>query len=195
MKSCPHITESWCLDCVGELSKEIWRLRGALAAATPARPESDKIREDMAQLQSARDSIGEQVTTAKRRARQTGVYSDGQWLRAAEHAHTVKGREIGSMQIRLGSAVRAEKSMRAAVSTPSPGWQPISTAPKDVELLLWVNIAVGPTVVKQGCWYHDDDSGEQGWIDVDGNVLSVTHWRNVPAPPRAETWTQQHDHD
>jgi len=66
-------------------------------------------------------------------------------------------------------------------------WQPIGTAPKDAEVMLWVDLAVGPPLVKQGCWYHDEGINEEGWIDTEGQILRVTHWMPLPAPPEAKT--------
>ena len=64
-------------------------------------------------------------------------------------------------------------------------WQPIETAPKDSEVLLWVDIAVGNPLVIQGCWFSDEEMGESGWIDVNGEVHEVTHWMPLPDPPEA----------
>ena len=63
-------------------------------------------------------------------------------------------------------------------------WLPIATAPKDKELLLWVGIAIGPPLVKQGCWFRIDRK-EKGWIDTDGRVVNATHWMPIPAPPQS----------
>ena len=72
----------------------------------------------------------------------------------------------------------------AALQAEPQGWRPIETAPKDAHALLWIDIVIGQPLVVQGCWFHDDDADEKGWIDLDGNVLNATHWMPLPAPPK-----------
>lgn len=71
----------------------------------------------------------------------------------------------------------------AALQAEPQGWMPIETAPKDAHALLWIDIAIGKPLVVQGCWFHDDDADEKGWVDLDGNVLNATHWMPLPATP------------
>ena len=78
----------------------------------------------------------------------------------------------------LTDAATALEAMEAG------GWRPIETAPKDAHALLWIDIAIGQPLVVQGCWFHDDDADEKGWIDLDGNVLNATHWTPLPTPPK-----------
>ena len=80
----------------------------------------------------------------------------------------------------------ASKKVRAAIAAlqaEPQGWRPIETAPKDAHALLWIDIAIGQPLVVQGCWFHDDEEDEKGWIDLDGKVLNATHWMPLPATP------------
>ena len=61
-------------------------------------------------------------------------------------------------------------------------WQPIETAPKNAYVLLFVDIAIGPPLIVQGCWF-EVDRRDRGWIDTNGNVVPVTHWMPLPSPP------------
>lgn len=62
-------------------------------------------------------------------------------------------------------------------------WQPIETAPKGSYVLLWGEFEIGDPVVVQGCWFN---SGiENGWIDLNGEVINATHWMSLPKPPEA----------
>lgn len=63
-------------------------------------------------------------------------------------------------------------------------WQPLKTAPKNTEVLLWVKVAVGSPLVVQGCWYSDEDAGTSGWIDTNGTSWPVTHWMPLPEAPK-----------
>jgi len=85
-----------------------------------------------------------------------------------------RGRELYATLLAAAQAVQAV-----------PGWQPIETAPKDAYLLLWIDIVIGHPLVVQGCWFHDDDEDEKGWIDLDGKVLHATHWTPLPPAPGA----------
>ncbi len=83
------------------------------------------------------------------------------------------------------AAFEAVRAAIAALQAAEPqGWRPIETAPKDAHALLWIDIAIGQPLVVQGCWFHDDDADEKGWIDLDGNVLNATHWMPLPTPPK-----------
>ena len=63
-------------------------------------------------------------------------------------------------------------------------WRDIETAPKDVEVLLWVKVAVGSPLVVQGCWYFDKYIDDSGWIDTNGTIWPVSHWMPLPEPPK-----------
>ena len=66
------------------------------------------------------------------------------------------------------------------------GWRPIEAAPKDKEILLHVEVTVGPMLVVQGCWFSVSQEDE-GWIDtLTGDVWTPTHWMPLPAPPTKE---------
>jgi hypothetical protein len=57
-------------------------------------------------------------------------------------------------------------------------WQPIETAPKFTELLLWDPV-VG--VVSTGEWYENE-----GWLmTFDEIPFEPTHWMPMPAPPQS----------
>jgi hypothetical protein len=57
-------------------------------------------------------------------------------------------------------------------------WQPISTAPKDRELLLWVPDSEDRMI---GWW------GNEGWLwkdeDMIEDLIAPTHWMSLPEPP------------
>lgn len=68
-------------------------------------------------------------------------------------------------------------------------WQPIETAPKDREILLWFPWDLPPGnpqgAMYVGRWLFSDD-GRDRWIDpVDANDLGETcsHWMPLPTPP------------
>lgn len=82
-----------------------------------------------------------------------------------------------SMWFSWQAATLAEQERCALV------WLPIADAPKDAHVLLCIDIVVGHPLVVQGCWFHDDDEDEKGWIDLDGKVLHATHWMPIPPPP------------
>ena len=84
----------------------------------------------------------------------------------------------------LGQFLPTLRAAIAALQAEPQGWRPIETAPKDAHALLWIDIAIGQPLVVQGCWFHDDDADEKGWIDLDGNVLNATHWMPLPTPPK-----------
>ena len=86
----------------------------------------------------------------------------------------------------LGQFLPTLRAAIAALQAEPQGWRPIETAPKDAHALLWIDIAIGQPLVVQGCWFHDDDADEKGWIDLDGNVLNATHWMPLPPLPRTE---------
>ena len=75
------------------------------------------------------------------------------------------------------SAIEAAQPVQPAL------WQPLVTAPRDTEILLWVNVDVGPPLVVQGFWCSNENLGEAGWIDNNGKSWPVTHWMPLPAPP------------
>jgi hypothetical protein len=58
-------------------------------------------------------------------------------------------------------------------------WQPISTAPKDREILLLVDVVIGPMLAVQGCWCSDGE-----WVDINGDLFSATHWIPLPDQPK-----------
>lgn len=82
------------------------------------------------------------------------------------------------------SHIEQARAAIAALQAEPQGWRPIETAPKGAYALLWIDIAIGHPLVVQGCWFHDDDENEKGWIDLDGQVLNATHWMPLPTPPK-----------
>jgi hypothetical protein len=93
---------------------------------------------------------------------------------------------------KLIAAIIADACMRvnAVVASQPEGWQPIATAPKDVEALFWV-------IAK---------TAEEAYLDEDGHSIftggapriekcklghwsslsKATHWRPLPPPPAGE---------
>lgn len=69
------------------------------------------------------------------------------------------------------------------VHRPAEGWQPVETAPKDAHVLLWVDIAIGPPLIVQGCWFEISRK-EKGWIGGDGEIVNASHWMPMPKAPQ-----------
>jgi len=71
-------------------------------------------------------------------------------------------------------------------------WQPIETAPKDTDVLLYLKD--GGIVIGEGWHTYDEPpygqpSKELYWINLEiGQVLHPTHWMPLPNPP-------EHDND
>jgi hypothetical protein len=77
-------------------------------------------------------------------------------------------------------AGECHRMLKAALShLPTPGWQPIETAPRNGQcILLWHKSR--PAV---GSWSHD----ESGWSLERGSVvhpMEPTDWMQLPQPPR-----------
>lgn len=73
-----------------------------------------------------------------------------------------------------------------AWNTRTPSWQPIETAPKDGECLLWVETDNGGEVMKlerdsEGRWIYE---GEPTYCA--SFYLNPTHWMPLPKPPKEE---------
>ena len=87
-------------------------------------------------------------------------------------------------------AYTREIALHCVVALGSPpegmaGWKPIETAPKDAYVLLWADVAIGPPLIVQGCWFKVSRS-EKGWVDANGDIVMATHWMPLPAPPASE---------
>lgn len=72
-----------------------------------------------------------------------------------------------------------ERALRSALE--ASGWQPISTAPKDVRCLIgWRNGAqytcIATYVAHDEMWVGDNGFG----------CIEPTHWQPLPAPPEAK---------
>jgi hypothetical protein len=67
---------------------------------------------------------------------------------------------------------------------PSQVWQPIETAPKDLEVLVWTLGACEPEWLHNIAKYSTQDSA---WTSIDGFPTSPTHWRPLPPAPQEPT--------
>lgn len=83
--------------------------------ALPDPRPSSVIREHIERVQHEKAVIRASIDKAKRTAAQSGEYSDRAWLISAERAERLKGFAIGSLQVELGRAVKAEKQRAASV--------------------------------------------------------------------------------
>jgi len=61
-----------------------------------------------------------------------------------------------------------------------PQWQPIETAPKDCELLLYGEYTSGAKGLVQGAWNHGGAMFGPHWM---GGIIRPTHWMPLPSPP------------
>jgi hypothetical protein len=75
-------------------------------------------------------------------------------------------------------------------------WQPIETAPRHRNILLWWRTCKEPHI---GCWDIDEEferrpkrwlSPEEGWRNkgdqcIPRNQSDCTHWQPLPAPPES----------
>jgi hypothetical protein len=83
-------------------------------------------------------------------------------------------------------APRIKAAVEVAISAlsdhppaPPEGWQPISTAPEDIDVLLWAD---GDFIV--GGYF----GAREQWETPDlQEICDPTHWRPLPAPPAPET--------
>ncbi len=71
------------------------------------------------------------------------------------------------------------QAARIAELEAASAWQPIETAPKDGEILIWVNIGSGYPVSSQ---WSDKKRHWTAPFFNDG-YPSVTHWQPLPSPP------------
>jgi len=88
------------------------------------------------------------------------------------------------------------KSAQREPETPSTGWQPIETAPKDGTHVIYFTDAFGQRLMGCASYRHFED-GSAGWIgssflDCNGGeswstCTQPTHWMPLPALPSAET--------
>lgn len=66
-------------------------------------------------------------------------------------------------------------------------WQPIETAPKDVEILLWGGKSQSETAI-QGKWiYEGERRAGWYWASYSGapvGPIPATHWMPMPDPPK-----------
>lgn len=95
----------------------------------------------------------------------------------------VAGFRIGDLAEDIACEIDRAVAMLSAAPA-GAGWQDISTAPKDVDILL-----SDGTHVSQGGWVTDLDHGADyegqlgaaGWWHLDGDT--PTHWMPLPQPP------------
>lgn len=80
----------------------------------------------------------------------------------------------------------AEREITRA-SAESPGWQPISTAPRDATLVLLgcyphPPASVGDEIIVIAGWY-ESGIADRRWYDVYHSPVRPTHWMPLPAAP------------
>jgi hypothetical protein len=63
-------------------------------------------------------------------------------------------------------------------------WQPIATAPKDREVLVYDDGAILISL------YVRDEDGQEGWWDHGFMDPAPSHWMPVPDPPRDVSWAE-----
>jgi len=80
---------------------------------------SDEIRAALERMQREKDFIADQVSSAKRKAAATRVYSNHEWLTSSEATLRSKGRGIQKLQTLLGAARRQEREERLKLDSAS----------------------------------------------------------------------------
>jgi hypothetical protein len=80
----------------------------------------------------------------------------------------------------LALAALSASPVPPALRREEDGWQPIETAPKDENILLWVPDDYG---VNRGYW--DDEQQDWHW-DSKATSAPPTHWRPLPLPPSVD---------
>jgi hypothetical protein len=95
--------------------------------------------------------------------------------------HTRTGRHFAT----LAAANQVDALLAALPPTPTPGWQDISTAPKDVPVLTFRGAGLMSVAERID---HPGDMGKKKpreiWCCTDGcELLNVTHWQPLPPAP------------
>jgi hypothetical protein len=62
-------------------------------------------------------------------------------------------------------------------------WQPIETAPKDQDVLLWVEAAMGHFYVDIGRWFALRLGEDAGFWSCHAIKVRTAYWMPLPAPP------------
>jgi hypothetical protein len=87
-----------------------------------------------------------------------------------------------------GLAIAANRLLAAPAPTPTPGWQDISTAPKDGTFIL---------IYPSSCWvedvehdyevsYWDEDFGRWHFSALPDDYTGPTHWMPLPPAPTGD---------
>jgi len=84
-----------------------------------------------------------------------------------------------------GQDEAAKQLLLKALAHPEQGWQPIESAPKDEDVLIYMpddgetEIAIGHCFGDDDCWYPADEAICDGgpW------PFQPTHWMPLPPPP------------
>lgn len=64
-------------------------------------------------------------------------------------------------------------------------WQPIDTAPKGVEVLVYGRLKDGSGSYQQVCRYYKTHKHGYKWsVEWMDNCLAPTHWMPLPEPPK-----------
>lgn len=113
-----------------------------------------------------------------------------QWLqdyterqRALIEARGKGGQHTGQSPSITPSVLRElEWMLRNSTSSPAQGWQPIESAPKDCEVLLYGPTQFGGHGIAQGAWNRGGAMHMPYWM---GGIHQPTHWMPLPAPPVA----------
>jgi hypothetical protein len=77
---------------------------------------------------------------------------------------------------------RMVKQLAALPPTPTPGWQPMDTAPKDGTWVLTVDSRGTQTVTKYVRRFNDIES----WIDAHNYEHGTSAWQPLPPAPTGE---------
>jgi hypothetical protein len=67
-------------------------------------------------------------------------------------------------------------------------WQPIETAPKDKEILLYIVDEDGDAQIVSGCWEPETETDEAYWATSGGwrEAESAIYWAEIPPLPKRE---------
>lgn len=89
-----------------------------------------------------------------------------------------------------GTVMELPCSICTAAPSAPDGWQPIDSAPKHQNVLVWREDAGEPWVAQfTDATFYDAENGDpddEAWFDLAGRYEGVeapTHWRPLPAPP------------
>jgi hypothetical protein len=80
----------------------------------------------------------------------------------------------------LSQLEKTEAQLEASQRREAARWQPIETAPKDCEVLLYGPTQFGGKGIVQGAWNRGGAMHMEHWM---GGIYEPTHWMPLPSPP------------